>query len=123
MPEHKIVNGKKVTMTADQEATRKAESDAIQATLKAAKLDPTKHPLNSFQFFTFLEQLGLGEAKVDAAIDTVESDQNERITARCRFRHATSYRRDHPLLVSLVAPLGKTPAQIDTEWMAAVNLK
>jgi len=84
--------------------------------------DPTDYPLNPFQFFTFLERIGLSEAAVDNAIDQVEADANERIKHKRRFRHATSYNRDHPLLVSLVSAVGKTPAEIDTAWMQAKDL-
>lgn len=84
--------------------------------------DPADYPLNPFQFFTFLEQIGLSETAVDAAIDQVTADTGKRIEHKRRFRHATSYRRDHPLLVSLVSAVGKTPAQIDIAWLVAKDL-
>lgn len=100
-----------------------ADQDTWTAEYETHTAGPNIHPLNPFQFFTFLEQIGLSEAKVDQAIDQVESDASERIKHKRRFRHATSYRRDHPLLNSLVSAVGKTPAQIDTAWMAAKDLK
>lgn len=47
----------------------------------------------------------------------------KRIENKRRFRHATSYSRDHPLLVSLVSAVGKTPAKVNTAWLAAKILK
>lgn len=85
--------------------------------------DPTDYPLNSSQFFTFLDRIGLSEAAVDAAIDSVEPNPNKRIEHKRRFRHASSYHRDNPLLVSLIPAVGKTPAQIDAAWMQAKDLK
>lgn len=101
----------------------RADQAAWAAEYEAHIAGPNNHPLNPFQFFTLLEQIGLSEAKVDQAIDTVESNANERIKHKRRFRYATSYRRDHPLLVSLVPIVGKTPAEIDTAWMVAKDLK
>lgn len=101
----------------------KADQAAWTAEYEAHIAGPNNHPLNPFQFFTFLEWMGLNEAEVDQAIDTVESNANERIKQKQRFRHATSYHHDHPLLVSLVSAIGKTPAEIDTAWMVAKDLK
>lgn len=85
--------------------------------------DPVDYPLNPFQFFTFLERIGLSEAAVDAAIDSIEPNPNKRIEHKRRFRHASSYHRDNPLLKSLIPAVGKTPAQIDAAWMQAKDLK
>lgn len=101
----------------------KADQAAWTAEYEAHMAGPNSRPLNSFQFFTFLEQIGLSETAVDAAIDQITTDIGKRIEHKRRFRHATLYRRNHPLLVSLVDAVGKTPAQIDTAWMAARELK
>lgn len=85
--------------------------------------DPTDYELTAFQFFSFFDGIGLTEEVVDAAIDQVEPNVTKRIQHKRRFRHATSYRRDHPLLVSLVSAVGKTPAQIDIAWLVAKDLK
>lgn len=118
----KKVNGKTATLTADEKVAIEAKWAAEEVAKLAAENDPANFPLNPFQFFTFIERIGLNEAAVDAAIDAVEPDANERIAHKRRFRHATSYRRDHPLLMSLVTAVGKTPAEIDTAWMEAKDL-
>jgi len=89
----------------------------------APSTDPADYPLNPFQFFSFFDEIGLTEEAVDTAIDAVEPDMSMRRQHKRRFRHATLYRRDHPLLVSLVSAVGKTPAEIDTAWMQAKDLR
>jgi len=84
--------------------------------------DRTDYPLNPFQFFTFFDEIGLTEEAVDTAIDAIEPDASMRRQHKRRFRHATLYRRDHPLLVSLVSAMGKTPSEIDTAWLDAKEL-
>lgn len=118
----KKVNGQTVTLTDEEKTAVEAQWAAEDAARAATENDPDSYPLNPFQFFTFLERAGLSEAMVDDAIDTVEPDADMRITHKRRFRHASSYRRDHPLLISLISAVGKTPAEIDTAWMAAKAL-
>lgn len=84
---------------------------------------PTGFQLNAFQFFTFMDRIGLTEAMVDIAIDQATSDADMRIEHKRRFRHALMFNRDHPLLVALVPLVGKTEAEIDTAWMAAKDLR
>lgn len=85
--------------------------------------DPTDYPLCPFKFFTFLRRVGLSEAAVDNAIDSMEPDADLRNEHKERFRRAISYRRDNSLLVSLIPRVGKTPAEIDTAWLAAKDLR
>ncbi len=85
--------------------------------------NPTDYNLNQFQFFNFLERLGVTEAAVDTAIDSIEANANTRSEHKRRFRHATRYHRDHPLLMSLISAIGKTPAEVDAAWMQAKEVK
>ena len=86
-------------------------------------IDPLAIPLNRFQFFTLLKQMGLNETKVDAAIDAVERDENKRIEHKERFRKSERYSRNNALLNTLIKVIGKTPQDIDAAWKRAVKLK
>ena len=86
-------------------------------------IDPLAIPLNRFQFFTLLKQMGLNETKVDAAIDAVERDENKRIEHKERFRKSERYSRNNALLNTLIKVIGKTPQDIDAAWNRAVKLK
>lgn len=99
-----------------------ADQDAWTTEYEAFLAGPQNFPLNPFQFFTFMDRIGLTEAMVDNAIDRATSDPNKRIEHKRRFRHASTFKRDHPLLVSLVLLVGKTEAEIDTAWLAAKDL-
>jgi hypothetical protein len=65
--------------------------------------------------------LGVTGAQVDAAIAAIP-DEMEREAAMIEWRHASEYRRDHPLIASVSAALGIPAATIDAAWSHAATL-
>jgi hypothetical protein len=63
-------------------------------------------------WLTLFEELGIEEAQVDALIAGNKVAQIEK-------RHATSFRRDHPLIIQMVAALGLTEEQANALWHKA----
>jgi hypothetical protein len=66
--------------------------------------------------------MGITAAMVEAAIDAMPGAEAQREAARIQWEYATSYQRDHPLVVALGAALGLTEAQIDNAWRGAAAL-
>jgi hypothetical protein len=66
--------------------------------------------------------LGMKGAQVEAAIAAMPGTEDEREAAMIEWRHASSFRRNHPLVAALGAALGLNAAQIDEAWRAAAAL-
>jgi hypothetical protein len=111
--------------------TKKAsevEEAIILEARAAAQLDVQKREravatpgLSPRQLRLALLSTGTTEAGVDAMIDAIP-DTAEKEWARIEWKYATSFTRDHPLVLSIGASLGYPEAQIDTlwEWAAAL---
>ena len=69
-----------------------------------------------------LLRLGMTSAHVEAKIATMPGTPVEREAALIEWQDATTYQRDHPLVVALGAALGLTEAQIDNAWRGAASL-
>jgi len=69
-----------------------------------------------------LKRFGLTSAQVDAEIAALPREPIEREAAMIEWQDATTYERDHWLVVALGAALGLPTAQIDDAWREAVTL-
>lgn len=78
-------------------------------------------PLTPRQFNLMLLQIGMTWQEVQDQIDAI-SDPAERAVADVEFNRATSFRRDHPLVVSLAASFEFTDLEMDTMWEYAGGL-
>lgn len=66
--------------------------------------------------------LGMTGAQVEAAIDAMPGTDMQREAARIQWEYATTFPRQHPLVVAIGAALGMTEAQIDAAWLHAATL-
>ena len=66
--------------------------------------------------------LGLTGAQVEAQIAAMPGTPADREAAMIEWEYATTYQRDHPLVVALGAALGLTTAQIDDAWKEAATI-
>jgi len=69
-----------------------------------------------------LRGLGLTGAQVEAAIAAMPGSDMEREAALIEWEYATTFQRQHPLIVAIGAALGMTDAQIDAAWLHAATL-
>jgi hypothetical protein len=69
-----------------------------------------------------LLRLGVTGDQVEAQIAAMPGTPIEREAAMIEWQDATTYERNHPLVVMLGAALGLTEAQIDAAWMGAATL-
>ena len=91
--------------------------------VKAAEIDRQKMPtLSARQLRLALLGLGLTGAQVEAKIAALPGTPAQREAAMIEWKYATTYQRDHPLVVALGAALGLTKAQIDNAWQGAQTL-
>lgn len=77
--------------------------------------------LTAAQLRLALLGLGVTAAQVEAAIAAMPVTEMEREAARIQWEYATTFQRDHPLVVALGAALGLTEAQIDAAWREAAT--
>ena len=90
---------------------------------KAAKIDRQKLPtLSARQLRLALLGLGLTGAQVEAQIAALPGPDAAREAALIEWEYATTYQRDHPLVVMLGAALSLTEAQIDDAWKEAATI-
>ena len=66
--------------------------------------------------------LGLTGAQVEAKIAAMPGTPAEREAALIEWEYATTYQRNHPLVIALGAALGLTEAQIDSAWREAAAI-
>lgn len=78
-------------------------------------------PLTARQLRLGLIAAGISLASVEAAIAGIE-DATDREIAKVEWEYASQFDRDHPLIGQVGAALGLTTGQIDTAWLAAINL-
>lgn len=91
--------------------------------VKAAEIDRQKMPtLSARQLRLALLGLGLTGAQVEAQIATIPGTPAQREAALIEWEYATTYQRDHPLVVALGSALGLTTAQIDDAWKEAATI-
>jgi hypothetical protein len=69
-----------------------------------------------------LNRFGLTSAQVEAQIAALPRAPIEREAAMIEWQDATTYERDHWLVIALGAALGLTTAQIDDAWREAATL-
>jgi hypothetical protein len=69
-----------------------------------------------------LNRFGLTSAQVEAEIAALPRAPIEREAAMIEWQDATTYERDHWLVIALGAALGLTTAQIDDAWREAATL-
>ena len=91
-----------------------------------AALPPPAPPLvpaiTARQLRLALLGLGLTGAQVEAKIAAMPGTPAQREAAMIEWEYATTYQRDHPLVVMLGAALGLTETQIDNAWQGAQTL-
>ena len=105
--------------------------EAIMALVAAGQLTiqdapppaaPAMPSITARQLRLALLGLGLTGAQVEAQIATMPGTDTTREAARIEWEYATSYQRDHQLVVMLGAALNLTEAQITNAWMEAATL-
>ncbi len=69
-----------------------------------------------------LKRFGLTSAQVEAQIAALPRTPIEREAAMIEWQDATTYERDHWLVIALGAALGLPTAQIDDAWREAATL-
>lgn len=82
---------------------------------------PTLPPLTARQFRLGLVMGGITLEQVEAAISSIE-DEQDRAVAEIEWEYASQFERNHPLIDQIGAALGLTPEQIDAMWQAALAL-
>ncbi|MCA3431524.1 MAG: hypothetical protein INF71_18120 [Roseomonas sp.] len=91
-----------------------------------AALPPPAQPfvpaITARQLRLALLGLGLTGAQVEAKIATMPGTPAQREAAMIEWEYATTYQRDHSLVVMLGAALGLTEAQIDNAWQGAATI-
>jgi hypothetical protein len=91
-----------------------------------AALPPPAPPLvptiTARQLRLALLGLGLTGAQVESQIAAMPGTPAQREAAMIEWEYATTYQRDHALVVALGAALGLTEAQIDAAWMEAATI-
>lgn len=98
------------------------------AALAAGNVAPYEEPpvaityanLTARQFRLGLLQLGITPAMIDAALDAFPEQQRE--AAKIEWEYANSFKRSHPLVVTLSATFGKTEEEINMAWKTAETL-
>lgn len=78
--------------------------------------------LTAAQLRLALLSLGVAAAQVEAAIDAMPGTETEREAARIQWEYATTFSRDHALVVGISAVLGMPETQIDDVWASAATL-
>lgn len=73
-------------------------------------------------FHAMRDTLGITDAQVEAAINSVTEEGIERNLALRRFHSANTYRRDSALLASLATALSISDATINAAWRQAEAL-
>ncbi len=68
-----------------------------------------------------LLSIGLTNDDIEAHIATIE-DPIERAAAVIEWQDASTYERDHPVLVEVATALGLPPEQVDALWLWASGL-
>ena len=110
----KNVNGVNVPLDEADLAQR-----AIDAQFVAA---PNVSTITALQLRLALLGLGITAAQVEAAIDAMPGADMRREAARIQWEYATTFPRQHPLVVAIGAALGMTETQIDAAWLNAATL-
>ena len=83
---------------------------------------PPMPTITAAQLRLALLGLGITGAQVEAAIDAMPGADMQREAARIQWEYATTFPRQHPLVVAIGAALGMTEAQIDAAWLHAGTL-
>lgn len=87
----------------------------------AEEIREVMQPLSARQFRLGLISSGKELSQVDAGIAAIP-DATERGLAEVEWGFATTFKRAHPLVVSLSLALGFTPEEVDTLWEQALQL-
>lgn len=83
---------------------------------------PPMPTISAAQLRLALLGMGITAATVESAINAMPGTDLQREAARIQWEYATTFPRQHPLVVALGAALGLTEAQIDAAWMGAATL-
>ena len=110
-PMRSDINGIMVPLTDVEIAARDMDA-ALLAT-------PPMPTITAAQLRLALLGLGMTGAQVEAAIGAMPGTDTQREAARIQWEYATTFSRQHPLVVALGAALGRTEAQIDNAWWGA----
>ncbi|MER9178931.1 hypothetical protein [Mesorhizobium sp. M0767] len=78
-------------------------------------------PLTPRQLCMMLPVLGLSEAAIATQIEAIP-DATDRLRADIEWRKATSFSRNHPLVLSLSAALQFEPSELDDLWVYASTI-
>ena len=114
-----------MTLRISRDGIEREMTEAEAAEFLASIPPPAPPPMPTItarQFRLALLGLGLTGAMVEAQIATMPGTDTTREVARIEWEYATSYQRDHQLVVMLGAALNLTEAQINNAWMEAAAL-
>jgi hypothetical protein len=112
----KILNGEIIDMTVEEIAEWEASNPI------ALPADDAKPPaLTRRQLRLGLLSIGLTNDDIETHIASIE-EPSERAAALIEWQDASSYERDHPVLVDVATALGLPPEQVDALWLWAAGL-
>ena len=111
---------KVLEVSADGAFERDMTPEEIAAIPQAAS--PVMPTITARQLRLALLGLGLTGAQVEAKIAVIPGIQTQREAAMIEWQYATTYERNHPLVVMLGAALDLTETQIDAAWMEAATI-
>jgi hypothetical protein len=77
--------------------------------------------LTARQFRLGLVNAGLTPSQVTAAIEAMPAGTAKE-KAKIEWEYATTFKRTHPLIGTIAAAMGLAPDNVDSMWMASVNL-
>ena len=83
---------------------------------------PPMPTITAAQLRLALLGLGMTGAQVEAAINAMPGTDTDREAARIQWEYATTFPRQHPLVVGIGAALDLTESQIDAAWLHAATL-
>jgi hypothetical protein len=99
------------------------EAEAAEFVASLPGIQPPPMPtITAAQLRLALLGMGMTGAQVEAAIDAMPGTDMQREAARIQWEYATTFLRQHPLVVALGAALGLTEAQIDDAWKEAATI-
>ena len=121
LPYH-IIQSDPLWLVAQAIAANMGDELPFEPAPSAPPAPPLVPAITARQLRLALLGLGLTGAQVEAQIAAMPGTPAQREAAMIEWEYATTYQRDHPLVVALGAALGLTEAQIDAAWMEAATI-
>jgi hypothetical protein len=121
LPYH-IIQSDPLWLVAQAIAANMGDELPFEPAPSAPPAPPLVPAITARQLRLALLGLGLTGAQVEAQIAAMPGTPAQREAAMIEWEYATTYQRDHPLVVMLGAALGLTEAQIDDAWKEAATI-